>query len=1054
MLCTSGGSTPLFVRRNTSLIAGTALVLGLTCGVSYQAMAQCALTGLAYNCVGTQGITVGTGPSTPLNTSVTVSDGGNILVTNGNAISAGNGATITLGSSTVPPGGSALNAPVVVQTTTTNPGATQGFYHDGDNTIDVGSNSQVVINANASVISTGTQKFAEAINPYGAGDTITNYGLVAVSGNVGVAIWFQNSGVGASSPVNTIDNYGTITAGGSTTEAVGANGNVGIDVINESGGVINGDLDLVGGNDNVTQYDGSVITGSIDGGGGINTMTLTGSGADTTSGALVNFNTLTKSGTGVWTLTGALGSYTDATLATATPLAAEVAAGTLVLTGNNAAFDGTMLVDEGATLSGAAASIVPVVTDNGLVQFNQPVDGTYGGVIDGTGGVQKIGVGTLTLAPGNAYNGGTFLDEGIVNVSADNALGAASGGLNFDGGTLQFGAGFDLAATRPIFLDGTVGPYAGGGTIDTNGFDSTIAQDISGDGNLTKTGAGILTLNGVNGFTGNTDVAAGTVILGDAADPSAALAGSATVAGGAVLGGYGSVGGNVDDIGTLAAGDAALPGGPAGNFTVAGTLTDAGLVQLGGTTTGNTLTVGSFTGAGGAVALHTYLAGDNAPTDRLIIDGGTVTGTTQLQITNAGGPGAQTVNGIEVVTAEAGATTQENSFTLDGTSVRAGAYDYRLFQGLPGHSNDNFYLRSSFDTPAPPPPSPPAPPVAPPVVPVMPVVAMPILGPELSAYGVATPAAQQLGLDDLGTLYDRIGDETINSDPGSTAYRASAAWGRAFGIYTGAAYGGVAGARSSGSEAGAQLGVDLYRHTADDGGRNFAGAYFSYANAQLGTSGLVTNPASTAYVQEKTGSVRLNGYTGGMYYTHFGPSGRYVDTVVQGTSYTGQAESTRTGIALNGFGLAASLEAGDPLALAAQLYLEPQAQLIWQGVWFNRTSDSYGAVQPGQGSTLYGRVGAQLNAATYLGNWQVRPYARANLWSALTGNTSSVTYAGTDTVATKADAAWMQAGLGVTARPAASTVSLYAHVDGIIGLKTSNTNRYGVDGAAGVKIDW
>ncbi|MET3444560.1 hypothetical protein ABIC94_005373, partial [Variovorax paradoxus] len=64
-----------------------------------------------------------------------------------------------------------------------------------------------------------------------------------------------------------------------------------------------------------------------------------------------------------------------------------------------------------------------------------------------------------------------------------------------------------------------------------------------------------------------------------------------------------------------------------------------------------TLTVsGNWIGQGGTVRLNTSLGDSGSQTDRVVIDGGTVTGSTNLQINNVGGLGALTAgNGIEVV---------------------------------------------------------------------------------------------------------------------------------------------------------------------------------------------------------------------------------------------------------------------------------------------------------------------------------------------------------------------------------------------------------------------
>jgi len=121
--------------------------------------------------------------------------------------------------------------------------------------------------------------------------------------------------------------------------------------------------------------------------------------------------------------------------------------------------------------------------------FNRSGVLTYGGHISGSGGVTKTGVGTLVLTGSNSYAGGTNLITGVLAVNADDRLGAAGGALNIDSGTLRFDAAFNLAPTRPISIINF-------GTIDTNGFDTTLTQSIGGNGAFFKDGAGTLTLAG------------------------------------------------------------------------------------------------------------------------------------------------------------------------------------------------------------------------------------------------------------------------------------------------------------------------------------------------------------------------------------------------------------------------------------------------------------------------------------------------------------------------------------------------------------------------------
>ncbi len=106
------------------------------------------------------------------------------------------------------------------------------------------------------------------------------------------------------------------------------------------------------------------------------------------------------------------------------------------------------------------------------------------------------------------YTGGTTIKApGAIAVSSDGNLGDANGGVTFDGGALKFLASFDLENTRAIALE------LGGGTIDTNGFNTMIAQEIGGSGGLTKAGSGTLTLAEVNTYLGATTINAGTLAL-------------------------------------------------------------------------------------------------------------------------------------------------------------------------------------------------------------------------------------------------------------------------------------------------------------------------------------------------------------------------------------------------------------------------------------------------------------------------------------------------------------------------------------------------------------
>jgi autotransporter-associated beta strand protein len=113
----------------------------------------------------------------------------------------------------------------------------------------------------------------------------------------------------------------------------------------------------------------------------------------------------------------------------------------------------------------------------------------------------------------NTFNldGGTFTVGRIMRFNT--AAGAATRVFNFNGGTLR------AAGSSTNFFDAGVATLAdvkaGGAVIDSNTFDITVGQALSGVGGLTKNGDGILTLAGISTYAGNTTVNAGTLALAD-----------------------------------------------------------------------------------------------------------------------------------------------------------------------------------------------------------------------------------------------------------------------------------------------------------------------------------------------------------------------------------------------------------------------------------------------------------------------------------------------------------------------------------------------------------
>ena len=573
-------------RRTAACLA----VLAYTALLSSQAHANCTTASNATLCDSSAPspwtTTIGAGPNTAPGASATVGSNAQVVVGDASAIALGDQATI------------AVQSGALVQNKAV---SNKGAYGTGANTIDFGSNSTLTVEQGATVLSSGTEGNGEAVNPEGTGNTIVNDGTIRAMH--AAAIWFQTK-TGSNTVVNNAT--GVIETDVANGNVLGSSGNAAVDFTNR--GKVVGNLVFAGGDDTLHLYNGSSVSGSIDGGAGNNLITLNGSGSDTLP-IITRFQTLQKQDDGTWTVANSLSGMG----VTST----EVQQGTLVLTGDNSAYAGSMLVDAGGTLQSSAQSMPLTVTDNGLVRFQQDADGTYSGSISGSGAVDKNGTGTLTLDGANTYAGGTTVSEG-------------------------------------------------------------------------------------------------TLVVGDPNTPNASITGPTSVASGAVLGGYGSVNGDVSNNGTLAVANALAPfaGDANGSFVVHGRLTNAGTVQLGGgQTVGNTLTVSSYVGNNGILALNTVLAGDNAASDKLVVDGGTATGSTTLKITNVGGQGAAIMsNGILVVQATNGATTEAGAFTLAGGTMKAGAYEYYLVRGgVTTGTSEDWYLRNTLPTPAPTPAPSPAP---------------------------------------------------------------------------------------------------------------------------------------------------------------------------------------------------------------------------------------------------------------------------------------------------------------------------------------------------------
>jgi autotransporter-associated beta strand protein len=170
---------------------------------------------------------------------------------------------------------------------------------------------------------------------------------------------------------------------------------------------------------------------------------------------------------------------------------------------------GGLLASDSATITGG--NLVGSSSNNELLIAVRGVGTnlTIGSAIANTGtqSVTKTGEGTLTLAAGNGFTGGLLIAGGAVQFSsAANNLGV--GNVTFDNGsTLRFTGGtLDLTTSNPFVFqgDGVIDVPTSSAVLTTN------TTNWAGNGTLTKTGAGMLSLGtGGSGHSGAVVIANG-----------------------------------------------------------------------------------------------------------------------------------------------------------------------------------------------------------------------------------------------------------------------------------------------------------------------------------------------------------------------------------------------------------------------------------------------------------------------------------------------------------------------------------------------------------------
>ncbi|GAB1639336.1 AidA-I family adhesin [Escherichia coli] len=327
------------------------------------------------------------------------------------------------------------------------------------------------------------------------------------------------------------------------------------------------------------------------------------------------------------------------------------------------------------------------------------------------------------------------------------------------------------------------------------------------------------------------------------------------------------------------------------------------------------LTTSNLTGQGGTINMRVRLDGSNA-SDQLVINGGQATGKTWLAFTNVGNSNlgvATSGQGIRVVDAQNGATTEEGAFALS-RPLQAGAFNYTLNRD----SDEDWYLRSE------------------------------------NAYRAEVPLYASMLTQAMD--YDRILAGSRSHQTGVNGENNSVRLSIQGGHLGHDNNGGIArGAtpESSGSYGFVRLEGDLLR-TEVAGMSLTTGVYGAAGHSSVDVKDDDGSRAGT--LRDDAGS--LGGYLNLVHTS----SGLWADIVAQGTRHSMKASSDNNDFRARGWGWLGSLETGLPFSITDNLMLEPQLQYTWQGLSLDDGQDNAGYVKFGHGSAQHVRAGFRLGS--------------------------------------------------------------------------------------------
>lgn len=371
------------------------------------------------------------------------------------------------------------------------------------------------------------------------------------------------------------------------------------------------------------------------------------------------------------------------------------------------------------------------------------------------------------------------------------------------------------------------------------------------------------------------------------------------------------------------------------DVTVNGNLTNTtGAVSLQNGVAGDTLTVnGDYTG-GGTLLFDSELNGDDSASDQLVLNGNTA-GNTTVAINPITGIGEPTSTGIKVVDFAADPTQFQNNaqFSLAGSGyVNMGAYDYTLVE-----DNNDWYLRSQEVTPPSPPDPDPAPTPDPDPTPDPIPAYQPVLNAKVGGYLNNLRAANQAFVMERR---DHAGGDgpTLNLRVICGRYHYTAA-------------GQLAQHEDTST---VQLSGDLFRGRWGTDGEWMLGIVGGYSDNQGDSRSSMTGTRADN---------QNHGYAVGLTSSWFQhgnqKQGAWLDNWLQYAWFNNDVSEQDDGADhYHSSGIIASLEAGYQWLPGRGVVIEPQAQVIYQGVQQDDfTAANHARVSQSQGDDIQTRLG-------------------------------------------------------------------------------------------------